>query len=450
MLRKPPKSVVLLASDVPYARRLLQHTLQQNNCEVTCANSLREAVNLLDSQPFNLVVIDLGSPESASEQLLLQIRVAGSRIPVLLLSSSLDRDMLRRLSNLRPVGVLTKPLVLEAFVELLPLAVTGDDELLRRSTELSKFKVGPESASDPEHEAPTAEALIQQSRIDEGRLLRMFGDLPLLPHVVARILQLSADDETTAVQLSEVIGGDPRLCGQLLRIVNSAYFGFARRIATIPEAIVILGTDAIRSLTVGAAVANFFGGKSAVLNRELLWHHSLAAAIASRKVAERAGMRNPEEAFTAGLLHDFGRVALERHLGELYKSALDVARADDLPLVEAEEKTLGFHHAWLSGWLARKWNLPPVLGEAMGWHHHPEGAAEAVRSTAAAVNIGNVLCHLAGLAGVEDVQLTLAPSAYGLGLLSLDMSAAEMLLPDIVAETDQLRRQLEEALADVR
>lgn len=443
------KKQVLLASDVPYSRSLLRQQIQRLGAEVTTANNLREALDAAAEKDFSLLVIDLASPEGAGEQLLLQIRVTGASLPVLLLVSNLDRDMLRRLANLWPVGFLTKPLNMASFSELMPLVIAKDEQLLRRSVELSRFK----AAKSNEPGSPRAEPGVESSteeimaggKLDEERLQRMLGKLPLMPHVVARIVQLRDDDEEVVMKLSEAISADPRLSGQLLRIVNSAYFGFARRIATIPESTVVLGTEAIRNLTIGAAVSNFFSGKSDLVDRGQLWRHSLAAAAASRKVAELSGSRHSEEAFTAGLLHDFGRLAMERHLGEVYGQALMMSRDQTLPLIETEQASLGLDHAWLGGWLARQWNLPPLLAEPIAWHHAPESAAEATREIAAAVNIGDVLCHRAGLAGIEGVPEP-TPSTYAVHMLNLEMGRAMELLPQIQTETQSLEEQLSAAM----
>lgn len=444
------KKQVLLASDVPYSRSLLRQQMQRLGVDVTSANDAREALHEVSNRQFHLLVIDLATPEGAGEQLLLQIRVAGLTVPILLLVASLDRDMLRRLANLWPVGFLTKPLNMASFSELMPLAIGADEQLLRRSVELSRFRPakgrepGAPATADGSAE-PSTEEIMAGGKLDEGRLQQMLGKLPLMPHLVARIAQLKDDDAEVVMRLSEAISADPRLSGQLLRIVNSAYFGFARRIATIPEATVVLGTEAIRNLTIGAAVSSFFSGRSDLVDRAQLWRHSLAAAAASRKVAELSGIRHTEEAFTAGLLHDFGRLALERHLGELYGQALRRAQEKPCLLLEAEQQVLGLDHSWLGGWLARQWNLPPLLAEPIAWHHFPESAAEATRDIAAAVNIGDVLCHHGELAGISDLPLP-QPSTYALGMLNLELDQAMELLPAIHDETASLEAQLSAAM----
>ncbi|MBI2297899.1 MAG: HDOD domain-containing protein, partial [Armatimonadetes bacterium] len=291
---------------------LLKQTLTQAGCEVVTANSADDALKLVRQSHFGLVVVDLVGTPGASDQLVLEIRVLGSTVPLLLMLQSADRDLLRRLSNLKPIGFLTKPVVVDSLTTLLPRALAGDKELLTRSAEMARMGRG--AARD-------AEAFVVaqgNTAIDDQRLQHMFGDLPMLPSVLTRLLELSNRDDATAQDMAEVISSDPRLSSQLLRVVNSAFFGFSRRIATIPEATVILGTQALRSLASGAAVSQFFGGSSTVLDRTQLWRHSLGVGVASRLLAQQVASAKAEEAFTAGLLHDFGRVCLDRYMGEQY------------------------------------------------------------------------------------------------------------------------------------
>ena len=446
MAGRKPRHLVLVASDVPYSRMLLKQTLQQHECDVRVASSVPEALQALRRERLQTVVIDLANPPGTSEQLLLQIRVAGNQVPMLLLLHNLDRDLLRRLNNLRPVGFLSKPLKVETLSTLLPLALSGDAQLLLESARLARIggkrEVGAGRGGRGGANSEVELADTGGGGVDESRLKRMFGSLPLLPHVLSLILQLSSKETTTAQELADAIRGDPRLSGQLLRIVNSAYFGFSRRVSTIPEATVILGIQAIRNLAVGASVSGFFGGESDLVDRTQLWRHSLAVGIGARKIAQLAGSSKAEEAFTAGLLHDFGRLCLERYLGESYRQALEQAREHNLPLVQTEEEAIGVTHAWVGGWLASQWNLPAVLTEALKFHHQPESAHETARETASAVNVGNVVCHLAGLGGILDVVPTIEPSAYSLGILNLSLERAVAVTPEIVSETSDLEEQL--------
>jgi len=441
-MQEKRKSVVVVA-DVPYLRRLLQKHLSTPDVLVRAAGSHDEAIAALTNQGSDLAVVDLVNTPGGSEQLLLALRVAGCHVPVLLLCTSVDRDMLRRLNNLQPVGFLLKPLRYETLVELLPAALRADPNLLRLSAEMA----APKGRSGTSSAAAAAAGLGETSKepVDAARLAVMFGHMPLLPHVLTQILSLT-DEAGSAQALAQIISSDPRLSGQLLRVVNSAYFGFSRRIATIPEATVILGSEAIRKLAVGASVSSFFGGKGAVLDRARLWRHALATAVASRLVLERVGSREAEDAFAAGLLHDFGRLALERHFAAPYAAAVAAAHTSDEPLLAAEERLLGITHAWVGGWLAQKWNLPAVLGQAMTWHHQPEQAAEGARTVAAAAHVGDMLCHLAGYGGIEDLPAPVA-DAYAFGVLGLPEADVEGLVPVVAREAQIIEQQLAAAVA---
>lgn len=432
------RKTVLIAADVPYSRRLMQKNLQEPNLNVRAVGTTEEAVALVAAGRVDALLIDLVNPPNAGEHLLLQCRVAGHRVPAILLCTTIDRDLLRRLNNLRPVGLLQKPLQFEALADLLPLALSGDTDLLRRSAEMAAARGKKERR--PEGSVNLAE--VSDEPVNTDRLGKMFGNLPLLPHVLTQILAVSDAEEGSAQVLADIISSDPRLSGQLLRVVNSAYFGFARRISTIPEATVILGSEAIRKLAVGASVSDFFSGKSQFLDRGRLWRHSLCTAVASRTVAEYRDLKESEEAFAAGLLHDFGRLVLERHFPQQYGAVVVAARESQEPLLATEEHMLGFHHAWISGWLASKWNLPPTLADAMAWHHQPESAGESARHVAAAVHVGDVLCHLAGFHGVDGVAPNTMPSLYATGVLDLNDADLEAMLPKIATQADELERQL--------
>lgn len=441
----PDQKVILVAADVPYTRTLLRKTLNQLGHQVKAVESPAQALDALGREPFELVVIDLLRPPGANEHMLLALRVAGHKVPAMLLCANVDRDLPRRLVNLKPVGFLNKPLQTDRLVELLPIAFEKPGDLLPFSAQLAAGRGGRGGdllSTAAAAAAAQAAADAGKQPIDTERLAAMFGQLPLLPNVLAKILQLTGDEDARASSLAEVISADPRLSGQLLKVVNSAYFGFSRRISTIPEATVVLGSEAIRKLAVGASVSSFFGGPTTLLDRARLWRHSLSVAVASRLVAEARHTQQAEEAFAAGLLHDFGRLALERHFTAQYLPVVEQARTGEETLLALEEQRFGWNHAWISGWLARKWNLPPTLADSMASHHLPESSSDSSRRVAAAVNVGDVLAHRAGYGGIEGILPTTEPSPYSLGLLDLTQGDLDALTPQVKDETAILEKGL--------
>ncbi len=218
--------------------------------------------------------------------------------------------------------------------------------------------------------------------MDRAKLAATIGDLPSLPHVITQIIRLVEDPTTSAAQVSQAIGSDQALVSKVLRLANSAYYGFPYQISTVAHATVILGFRAVKTLVVSAFASAWFDEKGDAIDRQALWQHSVGCAIAARLLAPRAGWKDAEEAFTAGLLHDIGRVMLDRYAHRPLRQAVEMSRrqaegfptATAMPLREAEWSVLGFTHSELGQWVMEQWKLPMTLCTAIGHHHDPKSA----------------------------------------------------------------------------
>src|SRR3990172_1426145 len=207
--------------------------------------------------------------------------------------------------------------------------------------------------------------LLKERRLDA--ILDRVGQLPTLPPVALRILTLVEDSRSAVQSLSEVISKDPALTARVLRLVNSSYYGLPYRVSTVSHAVALLGFDTVRSLALGLSIFALFEGKSRgrLLDRDALWMHSLTAAVAAKRLAQRVKYSLPEEAFVAGLLHDMGRFILDEYFpGEIERVLLAV-RDGALSLCDAERQVLGFDHAQLGGLMAQRWGLPPTLAQSI-------------------------------------------------------------------------------------
>jgi putative nucleotidyltransferase with HDIG domain len=222
-------------------------------------------------------------------------------------------------------------------------------------------------------------------------------DLPALPTVVSQVIRLTEDPDSTAADLNAVISRDQALTAKVLRLANSAYYGFPRRVATVTEAVVLLGFNTIRNLVLAASVSNVLQREAPGyrLGRGDLWWHSLTSAMAARLLARKIRFRAAEEAFVAGLLHDIGKLVLSQYVAETYAQILERVTRDGLPFMEAEQATLGFDHAQAGGLVAEKWNLPEGLVEAISFHHRP-GAARKHPALAALAHTGDALALMLG------------------------------------------------------
>jgi putative nucleotidyltransferase with HDIG domain len=216
-------------------------------------------------------------------------------------------------------------------------------------------------------------SLTSMDRVHLKRVTEGMVALPTLPLVASRLLESIADpDSATSEEIGEVIALDPALTARTLKLANSDFYGFPRKVGTVDLAVVVLGPDTIRDLVLGAAVFQTLDPTWKTLTG--LWSHSLACGVAARALADRCRYRLEAEAFAAGMLHDIGKVALRQTYPERFEAALALVREQGIPMAEAERGVLGSDHAEVGGWLAERWGLPGDLVEAIACHHRPEQA----------------------------------------------------------------------------
>jgi HD-like signal output (HDOD) protein len=198
-------------------------------------------------------------------------------------------------------------------------------------------------------------------------------NLPTIPVVLARILQLVDADKANGKELIAVIEHDQALTAKILRLANSAFFGQSRRVAAIPRAVVLLGFTTVRNLALGVKVWDVLGAGIARSRVDELWAHAVAVGLATRSLATRLRIGDPEEGFTAGLLHDVGRLVLAMRFRDEYWRIVGGA-GEVQPIHELEAATFGVDHAEVAGWMLEAWSLPPMIVDAVRLHHAPATA----------------------------------------------------------------------------
>jgi len=192
--------------------------------------------------------------------------------------------------------------------------------------------------------------------------------LSSLPQTMAEVLRVARDENASARDLAEVLQRDPSLTAKVLRMVNSPYYGMMRKIGSVQQAVQTIGMRQIMALALTSSIYRITDDWNSVMDRERFWRHSLEVAIASRMIAEKAGYRQPEEAFVAGLLHDIGLLVLENAVPEQFTRVWKQAEHDgNLPDIEIE--TWGTNHTMVGQYLLERWNLPDSISRAVGRHH---------------------------------------------------------------------------------
>ncbi len=197
--------------------------------------------------------------------------------------------------------------------------------------------------------------------------------LPELPQVAVRVSQMLEDPDVNAQELADIIRVDPSFTSQVLRLCNSAAYGFSRKIATVKEAVAVLGFKSLKSMVytiiAKAALDRPVPGYS--LREGDLWFNSLTCAVYAKHIGAKERLPDPELAFTAGLLRDIGKIVLGEYVGVNYREIEQYSIRERIDFVEAEEKVLGFNHSLIGTRVAEKWNLPISLINVIRHHHKP-------------------------------------------------------------------------------
>lgn len=278
-------------------------------------------------------------------------------------------------------------------------------------------------------------------KINIETIVEKVNDIPALPQIVLRVMKMTNDPDATAHDINKVLNQDQSMTARVLRLANSAYYGYARRIASVTDAVVLLGFNTLRSIVMAAAVSEILSKKyeGYALEEGELWRHSQACAIVSRTVAKRSKFMQLDAAYTAGLLHDIGKVILNHFMKNAYHEVIALLESKDVPFMAAEEEILGFNHAMVGSKVAEKWNLPPQLVEAIALHHNPEKAVGNPKLTAI-VHIADAICLSMGIGiGVDGLLYPVSAEAMKmLGLSEQDIETIVSELVDLLSDPQSL------------
>jgi putative nucleotidyltransferase with HDIG domain len=246
------------------------------------------------------------------------------------------------------------------------------------------------------------------SQNELGKLIARVGDLPAMPIIAVRIMNMIGDPRTSAHQLQDMISRDQALTAKVLKIANSAMFGVSRDITTLSHAIVILGFSTIRSIVLAASSKAIYsrGPSSRMFSTKLLWEHSLASAVVARRTTELVGSIDTEKAFIAALLHDIGKSVLNVNFSEQYQEVIEEVYNGAGDFIPIEQQLMGFDHTQVGALVLRKWNLSPELEEAVLHHHSPLHAEHNQRLTAI-VAFSNDLANKLGIGPIKKAGFEL-------------------------------------------
>jgi putative nucleotidyltransferase with HDIG domain len=247
--------------------------------------------------------------------------------------------------------------------------------------------------------------------------------LPPFPPVATRIIEVLSQDDAVLRQIAELIRMDAAFTAEVLRLANSAAYGFRGRVDNVAQAIVLLGTERVKALTMTVALGIYTSAGKKNQTLRGCWLHSLASAFLADELAAPCGL-NKDRAYTAGLLHDIGRLGLLVTYPAEYANLTAVAIEHSIDVLEVERGMFDIDHCQAGAWLAKEWNFPPELQEVIGNHHGatPQGETDLCW-------LVNFVCRLADTLGFQ-VMTPLRPYTYDELLSELPEQARERLPED--------------------
>ena len=339
-------------------RRMLHR--KKSEWELHFVTSGAEALSLLENDPFDVIVSDMRMPGMDGAQLLNQIAADYPDTIRIILSGHADQEAIMRAIPVTHQYIF-KPCDTSTLVNQLSRSIClrkrVNHELVRRT-------------------------------------VSQINHLPSLPDLYQKICDIAHSKESGIKDAVHVISRDAAMSAKILQLVNSSYFGIAREVSSIAQATTLLGMETLKSLVLSVGI---FEDRTPVdipdFSLKQLMDHSIACGTLAKNIVkmETGNQDLAEHAFTAGLLHDLGKLLLAVEIPDLVSNSIEIAQEDNITMAEAELIAEGFSHADVSGYLIALWKLPITVVEAVTFHHLPDMLLNSVHDTALAVYAANII-----------------------------------------------------------
>jgi putative nucleotidyltransferase with HDIG domain len=296
---------------------------------------------------------------------------------------TLDPEAMRRVAeSLKPAFAdndLTHPAVAEIFRQA----------VVHRSRRIADHQV--QRQIEPVNGPPASLSSTDMRKKIRSRDIK----LPEIPSLIFTLNDTIADPFSSADDIAQVISKSPGLSALLLRIVNSAFYGFPSRIDSISRAVTIIGSKEVSALAVGITTMEIFKDiPKAVFDMQAFTHHSLACGVLARILAAGGNIRNTEQLFVSGLLHDIGRMVIFKYFPQQAGLMLSDASHGKSSLYDMEKAVMGFRHTDIAADLFEKWKFPVALSQNVVYHHRPLAAQDPAK--AAIVHLSDIIAHSLG------------------------------------------------------
>ena len=237
---------------------------------------------------------------------------------------------------------------------------------------------------------------------NKKKINRFIKRMPSLSTTVGKVLEICSRTDASPNELNRVISLDPVLTGQVLKLINSAYYALMNKVTSLTRAITMLGMNTVKNMALSTAIIRSVSGakKSKALPTKKFWAHSIATGVCAKLLAKAndVPVLECEEFFVAGLLHDLGKIPF----GDEYIDVLHIALKEQRPLVTVEKEELGLDHQEVGRLIAEKWKLNDAMISAICFHHDINAAPEEQRVRVAYVALANIYANILDLGYAGD------------------------------------------------
>lgn len=273
--------------------------------------------------------------------------------------------------------------------------------------------------------------------------IQTHGQMPTLPEIMIRVLDVLEDDKSSADDITAILSSDPVITARVLRLANSAFFGARFQIDSIHRAVVTVGFEAVKQLTLATTVLQSFSRCTQhTLDADDFWMHALGSAKAAQLLAfSTRQITMPEACFTGGLLHDLGKLILAYSLGDEYADVVRRAAEESTSLRTMEQRVLQTDHAEVGGWLMQQWGFPALIVSAVQHAYTAEGYTGPFQKEVKIVSLASDMARLAGF-GDAGEPMPAVLNAGRMEDLGLDAPHVEEICETLAIMKDDARTLL--------
>jgi len=283
--------------------------------------------------------------------------------------------------------------------------------------------------------------LLLITAMDKNLIFHTIKDLPPFPEIALKVIQATKNPDYCAQDLVDIIEYDPSLTANVLKVANSAYFGLHAQVTSMRQAVAYLGATTIINILFLSGCSTYFRGDFSgygTSGKQLLIH-SISTAIMTRILGERIGIKDTSSIFTAGLLHDIGKIVLSTFVRDKYDDIMRLVGQNNYSFIMAEREVLGVDHAWVGGEMVKKWKIPLEIATPVALHHDLEKASSDDMATPLVYLADQVYVLVSGNRGDDRWCFTTFKQAMDrCRLTEADMDASMLILNETSKNIHQL------------